>query len=273
MILDLTIGFNELDLFRIRYDELKDIVDKFIIVEAHCTHSGKPKPLYFSEWAARLGDDDIDADIDWDKIEIFVWDNTGYPNDNAGAWLRENIQRELLLNAVQDYPDTTLVMLSDMDEIPNADSLRQWLHAVSENLVDINGVWRFEQTLSYLYMNTTAGKWNGTKIFPLELPRSSASQRPMTDEIRYRPEHGIAGTILNGGWHFSSCGGFNAVRMKFNSYAHTEMQLKTDDDINDSLARLVDPFNKNPLTVTDVNTLPQYVQENIVYFKKQGYIV
>lgn len=275
MILDLTIGFNELDLFIMRFSELDSIVDKFILIEATHTHSGKPKPLYFSDWKNGVTTHNgmtFGEMIDVNKVDLYVWDNSGYPNDNAGAWLRENLQRELLIQTVENYPDDTLAMLSDMDEIPRASALEQWLHAVGESLVDSNGVWRFAQTLSYLYMNTDAGIWNGTKIFPLSIPRASKSDKPMTDEIRYRPEHGIAGTVGNGGWHFSSCGGFERVRTKFNSYAHTEMQLKTDDDINDSLARLVDPFNKNPLTVTDVNTLPQYVQENIAYFKKQGYI-
>lgn len=268
MILDLTIGFNEIDLFKIRYNELKDIVDRFIVIEAHCTHSGKPKPLYFSEWRA-----DGDSTVDFSKIDIFVWDNIGYPNDNAGAWLRENLQRELLLYAVKDYPDDTLVMLSDMDEIPRAHVLDQWLHAHSESLINTNGVWRFEQELSYLYFNTTAGKWCGTKIFPLSIPRASKSDKPMTDEIRYRPEHQIAGTIQNGGWHFSSCGGLDRVRTKFDAYAHTEMQAKTNDDIRDSLERIVHPFNKEPLTVQSISFLPEYVQANIAYFTEQGYIL
>lgn len=275
MILDLTIGFNELDLFIIRFEELDNVVDRFILIEATHTHSGKPKPLYFSDWkngvtthnGMTFGDM-----IDVNKVDLYVWDNSGYPNDNAGAWLRENLQRELLLQTVQNYSDDTLAMLSDMDEIPRASALQEWLHAVGESLVDSNGVWRFAQTLSYLYMNTDAGIWNGTKIFPLSIPRASKSQKPMTDEIRYRPEHQIAGTIYNGGWHFSSCGGLARVREKFDSYAHTEMQAKTNDDIADSLTRIVDPFNKNSLTVRLIDFLPFYVQRNIDYFRSQGYI-
>ncbi len=42
--------FNELDILRIRIEELKDVVDKFILVEATKTHSGNPKPLYYQEF-------------------------------------------------------------------------------------------------------------------------------------------------------------------------------------------------------------------------------
>ena len=34
---------------KIRLDELYNIVDKFILIEATVTHSGNPKPLYYSE--------------------------------------------------------------------------------------------------------------------------------------------------------------------------------------------------------------------------------
>lgn len=275
MIIDLTTGFNELDLFAIRYHELEDIVDKFIIIEATHTHSGLPKPFYFSDWKNGVTTHNgitFRNAFDANKIDIYGWDNSGYPNDNAGAWLRENVQRELLLNAVGHYPDDTIALLSDMDEIPRASTLEQWLHAVGEQLVDSNNVWRFEQSLSYLYFNTTAGNWHGTKIFPLSVPRNSTLERPMTHGIRYLPEHQFGGTIQNGGWHFSSCGGLERVRTKFDSYAHTEMQLKTTDDIDDSLQRLVDPFHKNPLTLQLMQFLPEYVQKNIDYFRSQGYI-
>lgn len=268
-LLDLTIGFNEIDLFRIRYHELKDLVDKFIIVEATHTHSGNPKPLYFSEWKNRLGDDDIDADIDWDKIDIFVWDNKDFPNTNAGAWLRENLQRELLLEATQEYSDDTWAMLSDMDEIPARSAVAWAVDQIKDD--KLSGVWRFEQMLTYLYFNTFAGRWNGTKIFQLSTPRSSHSPKPMTDEIRYRPEEGIAGTIHVGGWHFSSCGGVERVRTKFDSYAHTEMQQVSTESIEDSYNRAVDPFHKYPMQRIEILALPKYVQQCLEYYGKYLY--
>jgi len=49
MIYECIIFFNELDLLEIRLNELKDVVDKFVIVEASFTFSSKPKPFYFEE--------------------------------------------------------------------------------------------------------------------------------------------------------------------------------------------------------------------------------
>ena len=49
MVYDCFIVYNELDLCEIRFNVLKDVVDKFVVVEGTLTHTDKPKPLY--SWA------------------------------------------------------------------------------------------------------------------------------------------------------------------------------------------------------------------------------
>lgn len=273
MIYDLSLGFNELDFFRIRYNELKDIVDKFVIVEATHTHRGEPKFFYFSDWFNTNAI--VEDGIDPSKVEIILWDNgpSFCPTTPEYAWVRENFQREVLgIWVLKHCASNDLVMLSDMDEIPKGTALQEWLDGVNEQIINPNGVWRFEQDLTYLYFNTLAGKWNGTKIFPAHMLTEMRSDKPMTDLVRYRPENLIAGTIKDGGWHFSSCFGLERVRLKFDSYAHTELSAKTNEDIQDSLDRKVDPFHKNPMTVVDCNFLPNYVLNNITYFRDKGCI-
>jgi Glycosyltransferase family 17 len=278
MIVDCTLGFNELDLFRIRYHELADLVDLFVIVEATHTHSGIPKPLYFSEWyeslyAAQMENiaDPLDSSIDLSKIDIIVWDNAyGGDTSNGMAWHREHNHREVIGQYLQQNraPDD-IIMLSDMDEIPRGDALDTFL--IRDGfLYTPRGLYRFEQDLTYLYFNTYAGKWCGTKLFRLG-DIDFTQHMPITTQVRYRKDEDIAGTIAEGGWHFSSCGGADKVRLKFDSYAHTEMQLKSRADIEDSLARVVDPFHKTPLEVRTVDFLPQYVKENMHYFNHYIY--
>ena len=276
MIIDLSIGFNELALFAIRYNELKNIVDRFVVVECTHTHRGNPKPMYFTEWAngARTWNGfTFDAICNPREVEILQIDNgpAFAPTHPDYSWVRENYQREVLGQwAKNNLNDDDICMLSDMDEIPRANALYKYLYEPYNDYVA--GVRRFEQDLSYLYFNTTAGKWCGTKIFEVQtLKDMMGTVRPMTDLVRYRPEHMIQGTILNGGWHFSSCGGLPAVREKFDSYAHTEMSGKTSEDIQDSIDRIVDPFHKQPLTVVATSTLPQYVRENLNLFEEYVY--
>ena len=41
--------YNELDLLEIRLNELNDVVDGFILVEAEQSHQNKSKPLFFQD--------------------------------------------------------------------------------------------------------------------------------------------------------------------------------------------------------------------------------
>lgn len=273
-LVDLVIGFNELDLFCIRYHELKGIVDKFVVVEATHTHRGDEKPTHFANWYQSLLDtqESVYAPIDTSKIEIITWDNgpNFAPTLKEYAWVRENFQREILgMWAIKYLAPDDLCILSDMDEIPSADALQRYL-AQSDH----TGVVRFRQTLTYLYMNTTAGDWCGSKIFPVsEIAGMTGTDRPMTDLVRYRPEHMIAGTIEKGGWHFSSLGLIDKVIEKLQAYAHWEIiEQKSKEDLQDSIDRKLDPFHKQPLAVVDCNFLPQYVLDNITYFRSKGYI-
>ena len=50
MIYDCFCFFNELDLLKIRLEELKNVVDKFVLVESTRTFAGRTKPLYFQEY-------------------------------------------------------------------------------------------------------------------------------------------------------------------------------------------------------------------------------
>jgi beta-1,4-mannosyl-glycoprotein beta-1,4-N-acetylglucosaminyltransferase len=274
MIYDVTIGFNELDLFLIRYNELKDIVDRFVIVEATHTHSGKPKPLEFTEWRAlSIGNANIDFEVDWGVIDIIVWNNGDEfaPLSNQYAWQREDAQREVAGEWIKaNCESTDICLFSDMDEIPSAQSLGLFIQN-ADFYFDVPGhVWVFAQNLHYLYFNTFSAIWRGTKIF--QAGHLQEVVHPMKNAIRYLPEHLIAGTIKDGGWHFSSCGGVEKVRTKFDSYAHTELQSKTNTDIAHSLKNKVDPFNGTPLALVSLRTLPKYVQDNVDYFTEKGYL-
>jgi len=81
MIYDCFTFFNELDLLEIRLNVLKDVVDRFVLVEATQTFTGRPKPLYYKENAARFAafadriihvvvDDFSAADSDGGSVDV-----------------------------------------------------------------------------------------------------------------------------------------------------------------------------------------------------------
>jgi len=47
-LVDAILFFNELDLVELRFEELYDSVDYFLVVESTKTFTGKPKRLFFN---------------------------------------------------------------------------------------------------------------------------------------------------------------------------------------------------------------------------------
>jgi len=136
MVIDIFPFFNELDLLEIRLNILNDYVDKFVICEATETFSGKPKPLYFKENEERFAK--------WkDKIVHYVVDD--FPNDkeiydkaikspNTGNkehwWVREFYQKESAIKALSFCKEDDIIMVSDVDEIPNPNILKEIKYAL-----------------------------------------------------------------------------------------------------------------------------------------------
>lgn len=105
---------NELDVLEIRLAELDPVVDIFVLVEATMTHSGIPRDLVFpdhyrdrfSEWAH--------------KIRYLV---AGFSGAEAN-WARERSQREQLGRGLVGLRPDDLVIVSDVDEVVSADTVR-----------------------------------------------------------------------------------------------------------------------------------------------------
>ena len=124
MIVDCFPFFNETDLLEIRLNALAPYVGRFVLCEMPITHSGKPKPLYFDANKERFKNFPI--------THISVEDNPKYVlkpgrygkriNDSHTAWRREHYQRECLMQGLEDLAPDDMILISDMDEIPNLEN-------------------------------------------------------------------------------------------------------------------------------------------------------
>jgi len=114
-IYDCFLFFNEFEVLKIRFAELYDHVDYFVIAEATETFQGSPKPLYFQEYRHLYSQYE-------DKI-IYIPLEKHYETTNP--WHRETYQRNLLLRGLKKCESTDLILLSDLDEIPKAGTITQ----------------------------------------------------------------------------------------------------------------------------------------------------
>jgi len=228
MIYDCFTFFNELDLLRLRLNELNEVIDKFVLVEATRTFQKKPKPLYFNE------NKHLFKDFESKIIHIVV---DKYPNfwkkfTIPTPWDYENHQREQIWQGLKNCKDDNVIIISDLDEIPRAEKVREY--------APVSGIKVFEQRLFNYYLNGLCtyldvpkgivaqynrngiGYWRGSVMLSFGDLKQKAKTIKKTRLQRDLAEPAIK-VIWEGGWHFSFLGSVEKIMQKIQSYSHTEI--------------------------------------------------
>lgn len=249
-IIDCFPFFDEFMILDIRFREIYDLVDKFIIVESPETFNGKNKPLYLSECL-------------WerfpkyaDKVEIIVAPAVNYWN----AWDREyaqknHISKENLRHLNLD--DNDIILTSDADEIPR--------RSVLINLIK-NG---FRQGGEAFELETSYYKFN---IKSSEIvDRSKYIQYLyMTDHTHMRYQY-YPPVIPNAGWHLTSIKSPEDIHKKIDAFSHQEYNLPEISSVEvikekiDSMTELFTEDDRRPYSLRRVDiddSFPEFVKEN-----------
>jgi len=219
--------FNEEHVADLRFNILNEFVDSFVIVESTINHQGKPKELHF----------DINKYKKFkDKIIYIVVDDA--PEDIkkphvGGESLVEQHQRNSIQKGLKNCHDNDLVILSDVDEIPDLNKL---------NLFDKNKYAVFSQKM-FMYklnlLNLNENNWHGSKICLKKNLKSPQWLRNL--KFKKYPFWRIdkprnLQIIKDGGWHFAYLQNPRNISKKIRSFAHGE--FNRDDIVNEKNIRL-----------------------------------
>lgn len=244
MIYDGFIFYNELELLEIRLNELDPLVDRFILVEADVTHSGKKKPLVFQE-NKHLFEKFLP------KItHVVVSDMPG----GQDPWPREAFQRNCISRGIpKDAKDTDLLIVADVDEIPKAATIAKALPITSPKALDMGAYSG--------YLNVLWGGWSHAKICPIALVRKYGAQI-----VRHKGH----AHIQDAGWHFSYLGGPERVCDKMSAFSHQEAEVQKHNNL-DSMREIFRSgggvFGGVNVYLELDNSFPKYVVENREKFK------
>jgi beta-1,4-mannosyl-glycoprotein beta-1,4-N-acetylglucosaminyltransferase len=243
--------FNELDLLEIRLNELRDVVDVFVLTESPVTFTGKPKPLYFEENRERFKDFNIVSALHDDKHKYQMME-------------RERRQKQVNIDYayLNIFEPGDVIMYGDCDEIPEADVVKEILEQgwKSAGLVP---------TLYYYYLNCRQvnapfNKWAGIRLV-------RPSERIVYDVTRKNQNDLLLQDV---GWHFSYMGD---VAYKLTSWGHADQYDRPPYNDPEHIKRCVE--NGQDLLmrkggrkielefVQDLSFLPKHVQENLDKYK------
>lgn len=262
MIIDTFMFFNELDLLEIRLNELDSYVDKFVICESKKTHSGLTKPLHYFENQDKFKKFK-------NKIIHLVCDFNS-PN----PWKNEFDQRNFISESFSNLKDEDIILLSDVDEIPNLEKIKDYTF-------QHNKIYNLIQKLHFYYLNVICDNiaWEGSQAFTYKTYKDSGNA---LSEIRRNNNRGFDSKLCaidklkidSSGWHFSYLGGYEKVKEKMISFMHQEMvnsKILMETELKNKLNQLQWIFNDehqvNLKQISIDNTYPKYILENIEKFK------
>lgn len=270
--------FNELDLLKIRFEELYDSVDHFVIVESPISFTGKEKPLYFAENEKAF--EKYKDKIIYLRIDQFPGLTGHAENDH---WAREAYSRNKLMEGLNKCSDHDIIFISDVDEIPRStavseikdyfSNLFKLPHKHKKKISDLRWVCGLEMRLFMYQMNREnfAGWSGGSKAVPYFILKK---YNPWGIKL-FHHKHKF-NKIMNAGWHFNTMGGKTKALYKWlltgplysNEEALKELG-RNPDLLQQSYQGQVD---SNTVPVPIDNSFPKYLLDNLEYFKAIGWI-
>ena len=290
-IYDCFMYFDEDLLLDLRLNYLNKYIKKFVITEATYTHNGNQKKLNFNINNFRKFKDKIEYIVVDTQPENILKLTEGETKDKRGEKLilngmaRDYFQRESLAKGLKEATSDDLILISDLDELPNLKNL---------NFKDIkNNIVIFEQKMFYYKFNLFYNDfiWQGTKatknknfLSPqwLRNIKGKKYSKWRIDTFFSKKKYSNLLFIKNGGWHFTCLRTPEELEKKLLNFAHHYEYEESGLKIND-LKKLiaekrvmydhnVDQKNykwsgKSILKKIKNDELPDYINNNLNKYK------
>tara|TARA_Y100000590_G_scaffold368086_1_gene428511 strand:- start:2119 stop:2943 length:825 start_codon:yes stop_codon:yes gene_type:complete len=217
MLIDAFTYFNEEELAELRIKYLNSIVDYFVVIESNITFTGQKKEWNFpkilknnlKEFSNKIQYHQLNINLSEIKNEE-SWIIDGVKGDDF--WRIENFQRNYIKVACKKFSNEDILIISDLDEIPSIKRLKFILSCDFKKIAPV----ALEQHLFHLNSNfLRLESWRGSIVTTMELCNKFSPQKFRT--LRNKLSH-----FIDSGWSFSSFGGFERVKEKIESYAHSE---------------------------------------------------
>ena len=291
-IFDCFMYFDEEIVLDLRLNFLDKYVDYFVIVESSFTHKGDKRKLKFNKKKFDSFKDKIiylTFDEEPQNVEEVLDDDDRGEKSRKyilNAAYRENGQRNHILKGLDIATDNDMILISDVDELPNLENLN--LQEISEKII------LFKQKMFYYKFNLRLPNltWTGTKACKKKYLTTPQWLRNIKDRKYpfYRFDTFFSKTKYNsikfiedGGWHFSNIKTAAEIEHKLKSYLH-HREFDENPMSKNEITKIIDNKqaiydlkvdkrvnkigNGNKLEKYPINKLPKYLQENFTHYEK-----
>ena len=291
-IFDCFMYFDEEIVLDLRLNILDKYIDYFVIVESTYTHNGKRRKTLFDTGKFKKFEKKIIHLIFEKEPKEIMRVNDEDTNDEKSkkyilnALYRENAQRNYISMGLNEAEKDDIILISDVDEIPNLESI---------NFKQIeNKIILFKQDMFYYKFNLKLPNliWSGTKACKKKNLESPQWLRNIKDK-KYpfyrldtffsKKKYTNIQFIENGGWHFSNIKSAKEIEHKLKSYLHHR-----EFEINPLSTKEIENIIKNKQAIYDlkvdkrvnkigngskleeysISKLPKYLQNNFKDFKE-----
>ena len=287
-IIDCFMYYDEDMILDIRLNTLDKYVSKFIICEANFNHSGTKREFHFNiNNYKKFKNKIIYIPLNHypDNLRnVTLNDSQSIKNSKIldNALIRENFQRNYLQTEIKNFDDNDLIMVSDVDEIPNLEFFKYR-----------SKITFFEQKMYYYKFNLLHEnfKWYGSKICkkkdlinPQWLRNIKSKKYPFwrIDILFSNTKYNKIDFLKNGGWHFTNMKTPDKIDFKMKNFLHHLEYEESGLNIHDvkkiiSEKKVFYDHNadkrekkwntRTKLIKENLNKLPSYISSNKEKFK------
>tara|TARA_Y100000996_G_scaffold159170_1_gene122965 strand:+ start:318 stop:1208 length:891 start_codon:yes stop_codon:yes gene_type:complete len=291
-IFDCFMYFDEDLILDLRLNTLNKFIDYFVIVESIYNHKGEKRKLKFNIKKFKKFNNKIiylihnQVPNEIKKIKKNDSENEINTKYIFNAIFRENSQRNYILKGLSKAKDDDIILISDVDEIPNLKKVN--FKKLKNKLIFFN------QEMFYYKFNLKLPNYNwiGTKSCKKKYLKNPQWLRNIKDRKYpfYRLDTFFSDKkfsnieiIENGGWHFTNIKTAEQIRYKLKSYLHHR-----EFEVNPVTKNQIEKLIKNRIAIYDLRLdkrsqkigqgsklqkynlkkLPEYIIDNKKKYKK-----
>ena len=279
--------FDEEMLLDLRLNILNEYIDKFVITEATYMHNGRAKNLNFdinkfSKFKDKIIYKVVDTQPDTIE-EIYKSDDS----DTVGNKLinngikRDNHQREMAKSSLIKMNDNDIVIINDIDEIPNLKKI---------NFKNINNKLIIFKQKTYYYKFNLIYKdliWHGSRACQKKYFKSPQWLRNVKhrkypfwrlDTLFSKNKYSDIHIVNDGGWHFTNIKSAEDIEKKLLNYTHHYEFEQSGLNINDIKRKISEKKiiydhssdqrgykwgSEKTLEALDISKMPDYIVDNM----------